>query len=180
MDLWLLGHTHIIYPPKSPISNEKIFNPGTPEPDGLDCKHKGQAWIITIDSNKKTNAELIQTGTYKFTDKVYAIEDKNDLDAILEGFIKDEPEKTIARITLKGRVDEEVFEYRQEIYRSIEKNIIYLIVEDSDFKMKITTEKIHREFSDGSFPQELLLSLSDDEDTLQLAYELIMEVRNDN
>jgi hypothetical protein len=25
-----------------------------------------------------------------------------------------------------------------------------------------------------------LLSLSDDEDTLQLAYELIMEVRNDN
>ena len=46
--------------------------------------------------------------------------------------------------------------------------------------MKITTEKIHKEFSDGSFPQELLLSLSDEEDTLQLAYELIMEVRNND
>jgi exonuclease SbcD len=180
MDLWLLGHTHIIYPSKSPISNEKTFNPGTPEPDGLDCKHKGQAWLIVVDDNKKTNAKLIQTGTYKFTDKVYPIEDRDDLDAILEELKKDEPEKTIARITLKGRVDEDEFDYRQEIYRSIEKNIMYLIVEDSDFKIKITTEKIHKEFLDGSFPQELLLSLSDDEDTLQLAYELIMEVRNDN
>jgi DNA repair exonuclease SbcCD nuclease subunit len=180
MDLWLLGHTHITYPFKSPIANEKIFNPGTPEPDGLDCKHNGQAWIITIDENRKTNAELVQTGTYKFTDRVYAIEDKDDLDRILDELKKDEPEKTIARITLNGSVDEDVFEYRQEIYSSIEKNIIYLIVEDSDFKMKITKEKIHREFSDGSFPQEFLLSLSDDEDTLQLAYELIMEVRNND
>ncbi len=180
MDLWLLGHTHITYPFKSPITNEKIFNPGTPEPDGLDCKHNGQAWIIIVDDNKKTNAKLIQTGTYKFKDKVYTIEDRDDLDKILEELIKDEPENTIARITLEGSVDEDVFQYRQEIYGLIEKNIIYLIVEDSDFKMKITTEKIHREFSDGSFPQELLLSLSDDEDTLQLAYELIMEVRNDN
>ena len=73
-----------------------------------------------------------------------------------------------------------MFEYRQEIYSSVEKTIIYLVVEDFDFKMKITPEKINREFSDGSFPQELLLSLSDDEDTLQLAYELIMEVKNDN
>ena len=177
MDLWLLGHTHITYPAKSPITDEKIFNPGTPEPDGLDCKHKGQAWIITVDDNKKTNAELVETGTYKFTDKTYTIEDIDDLERILDELKKDEPERTIARITLNGNVDEDVFEYRQEIYSSIEKGIIYLIVEDSDFKMRITTEKIHREFSDGSFPQELLLSLSDDEDTLQLAYELIMEVR---
>jgi len=180
MDLWLLGHTHIIYPSKSPINNERIFNPGTPEPDGLDCRHKGQAWLITVDDGKKTNAKLIQTGTYKFMDKVYTIDDKYGLEAILEEIKKDEPEKTIARISLKGRVDEDVYDYRQEIYRSIEDNIIYLMVEDSDFKIKITTEKIHKEFSDGSFPQELLLSLSDDEDTLQLAYELIMEVRNDN
>ena len=180
VDLWLLGHTHITYPDKSPIANEKIFNPGTPEPDGMDCKHRGQAWIITVDDNKKTNARLIQTGTYKFTDRVYTIEDKDDLDTILDELKKDDPEKTIARISLKGSVDEDVFEYRQEIYSSVEKTIIYLVVEDFDFKMKITPEKIHREFSDGSFPQELLLSLSDDEDTLQLAYELIMEVKNDN
>lgn len=177
MDLWLLGHTHITYPFKSPITNERIFNPGTPEPDGLDCKHNGQAWIISIDNNKKTNAYLVSTGTYKFTDKEYKIEDKDDLDKIFDELIKDNPGKTIARITLKGSVDEDVFDYRQEIYELIEKSIVYLIVEDSEFKMKITTEKIHREFSDGSFPQELLLSFSDDEDTLQLAYELIMEVK---
>ncbi len=180
MDLWLLGHTHITYPFNSPIANEKIFNPGTPEPDGLDCKHGGQAWIITIDDNKKPNAELIQTGSYKFTDRSYTIDDREDLDRMLDELKKDEPEKTIARITIRGRVEEDVFDYRQEIYSSIEKDILFLIVEVFDFKIKITTEKIHREFSDGSFPQELLLSLSEDEDTLQLAYELIMEVKNDN
>lgn len=177
MDLWLLGHTHILYPFKTPISNEKIFNPGTPEPDGLDCKHEGRAWIIAIDDSKKTTAYTVETGTYRFVDRLYTADNRDDLDRILEDIKNVKPEKTIARITLNGSVDEDTFDYRQEIYRAIEKNIAYLIVDDSDFKIKITTEKIYKEFLDGSFPQELLLSLADDEDTLQLAYKLIMEVK---
>lgn len=177
VDLWLLGHTHITYPLNSTVTSEKIFNPGTPEPDGLDCKHKGNAWIISIDKNKKVSADRVITGTYKFIDHEYEIRESEDLDNILSTLYKDDPSKTIARINLKGRVEEDVFHYRQEVYKSIEQAIAYLIVDDTDLGIKITPEKIHKEFSDGSFPQQLLLALSDEEDTLQLAYELIMEVK---
>lgn len=177
VDLWLLGHMHITYPFNSSVTSEKVFNPGTPEPDGLDCRHKGNAWIINIDSDKKINANTVTTGTYKFIDKDYDIEHREDLDGILEELISDAPEKTIARINLKGRVNEDVFNYRQEVYKKVEQIIAYLIIEDSNLGIKITPEKIHKEFSEGSFPQKLLLALSDDEDILQLAYELITEVK---
>ncbi len=177
VDLWLLGHTHITYPTKASVTSEKIFNPGTPEPDGLDCKHLGNAWIISIDDKKAVIANRVTTGTYKFIDQEYDIKEREDLYSVLEALIKDNPSKTIARIHLKGRVEEEVFNYRQEIYKTIEQAIAYLIVDDADLGIKITSEKIHKEFSDGSFPQQLLLALEDDEDALQLAYELISEVK---
>lgn len=177
LDLWLLGHTHISYPIKENVVDERIYNPGTPEPDGLDCKHEGSAWMIDIDPSKKVRANRVTTGSFRFLDREYEIKDKDDLDGIVEDILKGNPEAIIARIKLSGRVDEHVFQYRQEIYQAIDKSIAYLIIDDSHLGIKITTEKIHKEFSDGSFPQELLLDLADDEDTLQLAYELIMEVK---
>lgn len=177
LDLWLLGHTHITYPSNESVRDVKVFNPGTPEPDGLDCKHKGHAWFISIDNEKKIIADRIITGTYKFIDKEYEIEDKDDLDAIMNELLLDNPEMTIARITLKGRIDEETMEYYKEVHDNLNSQLAFLMTEVNDLGIKITTDKIHKEFSDGSFPQEFLLSLSDDEDTLQLAYELIMEVR---
>ena len=177
MDLWLLGHTHITYPFNSSVTSEKIFNPGTPEPDGLDCKHEGNAWLISIDGDKNISGNRVTTGTYKFIDKEYIIKQREELDEILRELLNHNPKKTVARIALKGRVDEDVFNYRQEVYKSIEGAIAYLIKDDDNLGIKVTPEKIHREFTDGSFPQQLLLALADDEDTLQLAYELIMEVK---
>jgi DNA repair exonuclease SbcCD nuclease subunit len=177
LDLWLIGHTHITYPTNESVRDVKVFNPGTPEPDGLDCKHKGHAWIISIDKEKKISADRIVTGTYKFIDKEYAIETKDDLDAIMNELLSDKPEMTIARIALKGRIDEDTMDYYKEVCNKLNNRLAFLMTDVNDLGIRITTDKIHKEFSDGSFPQELLLSLSDDEDTLQLAYELIMEVR---
>ena len=89
----------------------------------------------------------------------------------------DKPKNSIIRINLSGRVNEHVFNYRQEIYKALDKEFLFLIIEDSNLGIKITPDKIHQEFSEGSFPREFLLSLSDDEEALQTAYELIMEVR---
>jgi DNA repair exonuclease SbcCD nuclease subunit len=177
IDVWLLGHTHITYPEKDSVVQEKIFNPGTPEPDGLDCKHVGNAWIITIDSKKEVSAEKVEIGEYKFIDKNFVINDKEDFKCVENEIIGDTPSKTIARICISGKVEEEVYKYRQDVYRKIEDIIGYLIVEDSEFGIKITSENIQREFTDGSFPMRMLTSMLDDEEALQLAYEMIMEVR---
>lgn len=178
VDLWLLGHTHVPYPVQEKVTDIKVFNPGTPEPDGLDCKHEGNAWIITIDKDKNVSANRMVTGTYRFMDREYEIKEEDDLHKIKVDLLANNPEKTIARITLNGRIDEETMDYYKTVYNEINKELAYLIADINDLGIKITTEKIHKEFSENSFPQEFLLSLSDDEGALQLAYELIMEVRD--
>jgi len=207
VDVWLLGHTHITYPITNPatyqitnsasnpdkknVTGWKVFNPGTPEPDGLDCKHDGSAWIITIDDNKaasvghnaagrthkEISGELFTTGSYKFRDQRFAVRDKEDFEAIVGNILKDDPEFTIARLRFSGKLDEEAFHYREEIRRKLEETLRYVIFDDSEVGIKITSEMIHKEFSDGSFPEKLLSALSEDEEALQLAYELIMEVK---
>lgn len=177
LDVWLLGHTHITYPVKASVTQWKIFNPGTPEPDGLDCKHRGSAWIISIDDNKAVTAETVSIGNYQFVDRNYTVTQREDLDAIRTDLLTDEPMRTVARIHIRGNVEEDVFSYRQQVYKDIDDAIGYLIIDDSDLGIKITKEKINKEFSDGSFPQQMLSALSADDEALQLAYELIAEVR---
>jgi len=177
MDVWLMGHTHITYPPKASVTQWKIYNPGTPEPDGIDCRHCGSAWIISIDDNREISGETVTIGNFQFVDRNYSVRQRDDLDAIRTDLLKGEPSKTIARIHIRGKVEEDVFTYRQQVYKDIEDAIGYLIINDTDLGIKITKEKINKEFSDGSFPQQLLSALSNDDEALQLAYELIAEVR---
>src|SRR5665648_194095 len=198
VDVWLLGHTHITYPDKKKVSGWKIFNPGTPEPDGLDCKHTGNAWIITIDDTKAGNSDikalnsdtkaaganhkevsgdLITTGSYRFKDQRHIVRNKADFEKIMGDLLKDDPHNTIARLRLGGKLDEETFNYRHEVRQKLDESLACLIFDDSEVGIKITSEMIHKEFSDGSFPSMLLSALSDDEEALQLAYEMIMEVK---
>lgn len=177
MDVWLLGHTHVAYPLHQSIKEWRIFNPGTPEPDGLDCSHSGNAWIITVDEQKKVSAERVKTGIYRFLDQELAITGSDDLDQLESYLLGNHPGTTIARIHLNGRVKADTFNYRQDILRKIEQELAYLIMDDSNLGIKITTDKINQEFTGGSFPQQFLSALSDDEEALQMAYELIMGVR---
>lgn len=230
VDVWLLGHTHLTYPimnsntnsitdpDKKTVTGWKVFNPGTPEPDGLDCKHTGNAWIITINDIKALNSdikalnsdtkalngnyievsgELVETGRYRFVDQSHKVSSREDLDRIggallgsqsedtsgkiagshPGGILKNEPRFTIGRLRLRGKLEEEAFNYRHEVRRKLEEALGYLIFDDTEVGIKITGEMIHKEFSDGSFPEKLLSALSEDEEALQLAYELILEVK---
>ena len=172
-----MGHTHVTYPTNQSIKEWRIFNPGTPEPDGLDCQHSGIAWIITIDEQKKTEAFRIDTGIYRFSDQEYAISRSEDLDKLQTDLLEKTPSRTIARIHLSGRVDEDTFNYRQDVFREIDQALGYLIIDDANLGLRITRDKINKDFIEGSFPQQFLSALSDDEDALQLAYELVMEVK---
>jgi DNA repair exonuclease SbcCD nuclease subunit len=180
MDIWLLGHTHVPYPSIRKVAGERVFNPGTPEPDGLDCKHHGSAWIITIDDNKEIEAHIVDVGGYHFIDQEFKLIKRDDIDRMYHELVNDCPEKTIARLHIRGSVEEDVYVYRQEIYRKLDEDLAYFQYDDDELGIKITREMIHKEFLDNSFPQKLLMSLSEDEEAMQMAYELIKRSKNDN
>jgi DNA repair exonuclease SbcCD nuclease subunit len=176
VDVWLMGHTHITYPEMDTIKNWKVYNPGTPEPDGLDCRHGGNAWIVDIDDNREVDARRVETGKYSFMDLEFKVNQMEDYGRIEREF-KEDIKNTIARIRIKGTIDEEAYRHRLKIREDLEERLLHLILDDSELKIRINSDKIHREFTKGSFPEQLLLSLQEDEEALQLAYEIISEVR---
>lgn len=171
-DLWLLGHTHIKYPNIDEIKDNKIYNAGTPEPDGLDYKDEGAAWFITL-NDEKIFAERVITGEYRFFDKDFELNSDEDLDAIETWVLKDDPKKKIIRLSLKGSISNEAYSNLKNYYRNLESSLFHLIVDDSDLKIKINKDTIEREFTKGSFPYEFLNGLNHDEEALQIAYDLL-------
>jgi len=176
VDVWLMGHTHISYPENDKVNNWKVYNPGTPEPDGLDCSHNGNGWVINVHEKDDIQASRITTGKYKFKDEEFYLESIEDYRKI-EEFFKEYKDNTIARIRLKGTLDEDAYKHRLQVIKNLEEQIIYLVLEDSDLKIRINSDKIKKEFTQGSFPEQMLIYLQDDEEALQLAYEIISEVR---
>lgn len=179
LDLWLLGHSHIQYPESDNPNNKKIFNSGTPEPDGLDCKHEGFAWVITVDENKYISAQKIKTGRYRFYDLDRNINNQQDLQTIKEELLKGRPENKVVRLNLTGGIGEETYNQRQKIYDDLKFKLCYLDIEDDNLYIKLDHSKIEDEFTPGSFPYQFLTRLEDDEKSLHLAYELIKEVQDE-
>lgn len=177
MDVWLLGHTHISYPYNENTVSDKIFNAGTPEPDGFDCSHNGNAWIIEIDDKKSVRGKRVETGKYKFYDVKREVSDQESLESIKEEFSTKNPENNLLRLSLKGRISENLFSIRHEFYRDMDKALAYFKVDDSELGIKISKEDIKKEFTEGSFPYKLLNQVADDQEALQIAYEIIREVK---
>lgn len=169
---WLLGHTHVCYPALEKVRNHKIFNPGTPEPDGLDFKEEGCAWYIEL-QEEEVLAERIITGEYRFFDKSFNLDSDRDLEAIEDWIEKNTSKKAIVRINLRGSISKESYSNLAEFYKKLEAEVFHLLVEDSDLKIKINKEIIEKEFTKGSFPYEFLNGLAHDREALQIAYDLV-------
>jgi len=176
VDIWLLGHTHVSYPDNDTVNDWRIFNPGVPEPDGLDCGHEGYAWVITVDSDKLIKAEKVATGIYRFYDEQFQINDDDEFYKIRDTVLKDNPDKKVIRLTLKGRVSGDTFNDRLKLYDELHDKTAYTIIDDSGLGIKVTEEIIDKEFTSGSFPHRFLNELADDDEALQIAYELIRGV----
>ncbi|HLR21773.1 MAG TPA: metallophosphoesterase [Tissierellaceae bacterium] len=171
-DLWLLGHTHVRYPLDEKIEGQRIYNAGTHEPDGLDFRDKGSAWFINLEE-EKIHAERIITGEYRFFDREFSLESDNDLDKIKSWVLEGNPDKKILRLSLKGNISKGGYEKLNDFYRELEDSVFHLLIEDSHLKMKIDKDIIENEFTKGSFPYEFLTGLEDDEEAMQIAYDLL-------
>ncbi len=180
LDIWLLGHSHIAYPAEEKVKNRKVFNSGTPEPDGLDCSHRGYAWYIEMDENKEINAERVNTGVYHFEDLKCEIKSESDFDKLLRNLKADDPDSKVLRIKLAGSISKELFADKQKYIDQIRKNSFYALIDQTDLRMQIDREMIAEEFSVGSFPYQLLDELADKEEVLNTAYNLLKEVRDEN
>ncbi len=177
VDIWLMGHTHITWPEK-PDKRDVIFNPGTPEPDGFDCKHEGRAFSHTIDDQKNIQTEILSTGTYRFVRNNVSMNSESDVNKVLETYENEQWQNTVLRLTVIGKLEPELYELWKEQRQTIRDQVLELKLDDSGVRRKVTPEQIQKEFSEGSFPEQLLSSFSSqEEDELQMAYELIKEVQ---
>ncbi|MDZ7692357.1 MAG: DNA repair exonuclease [Balneolaceae bacterium] len=178
VDLWLMGHTHITWP-EQPDKRDMIFNPGTPEPDGFSCNHEGRAFLHTVGDNKEITTEIISTGTYRFVQMDEQISSARDVQNLVDQFSKDSWQQAVVELEVSGKLEEEAFEAWQQSRSPIRDSVLELRLDDADVRRKVTSEQIQKEFSEGSFPEQLLSSFSeeDEEEELQMAYELIKEVQ---
>lgn len=184
LDLWLLGHTHLSWP-VNPDKNARILIPGTPEPDGFDCKHVGNAFIITIESSTEIQVQKINTGKYQFLIEEILLHDENNIQKMKNEYTKKKYQNVILRLLLKGRLKKEELEKTEEAVKIIRNNVLFLQINRDELNEEITPELIDSEFTQGSFPHQLLQSLLEDGEeesvkALQKAYDLIREIRHEN
>lgn len=179
VDLWLLGHAHIPYPNQTATSGQKIFNAGAPEPDGLDCKHEGHAWLIEMTESKSIQGSLLTMGNFRFLDEVRIVEDEQSLAKMQAEYSNEKACRTILRLKLLGVLEPEIYARKEEYYRGLSEELAYFRVEDAELRVRISAEIIEREFTAGSFPHRFLREFlaSDDQEALQLAYEMLREVK---
>lgn len=177
MDLWLLGHSHLPYPEKKNVKMQKIFNNGTPEPDGMDCRHAGSAWYIELDEEKKVKAEQIKTGNYHFSDLEAEINSQLELENLISEILNSDPENKILRLQLKGELPRQDFLEKDKYLAELRDSCFYTKLDQSGLNIKIDRDLIRDEFSENSFPYQLLIELEDNNQALHLAYKMLKEVQ---
>lgn len=183
VDLWIVGHTHRQDPSKieeikvTPAAPPAVLIPGTPEPDGFDCRHGGTAWMIETDENKQIRLEPLSSGTYRFVREEHTLESAPDLQRLVKQLHSGERDKILLRLKLCGRLEaEQLFELRRRLAEA-EKAFFYAQIDDNEVLERISEQNVEAEFTEGSFPYNLLkqLIVKKDFEALQTAYTLLKE-----
>jgi len=181
-DFWLLGHTHVIAP-EHPDGNSEFYNPGIPEPDGFNSRHKGSAFIIELEEEGAgRSVEKVPVGTYRFEHLDLQIEQLDDLQQIRKVVESNEPGKLLLKVTLKGHLSGEELAEMEEELQAIGEDLFWIRYDNSRVLEKVNREKIEQEFTENSLPYRVLETLIEEEDEIaaQKAYQLIKEARNEN
>lgn len=181
MDLCLIGHTHVPYPEDGLVREDRIFNAGTHEPDGMNYRLSGSAFIIDIDDKKYIRSRRLETGHFLFRDEGIAIASFDDLENKLSAYKRDDFSRTLLRLNVKGYLEEEFTKSKNELFKSFSEGLFYSQIIDQDLKLTLKKEDLNKYFVDGSFPLKFLENVigQDDQDLLQKAFELVEGARGD-
>lgn len=183
VDLWIIGHTHQQHPCDikgtkiGPADPTPVLIPGTPEPDGFDCRHGGTAWMIEADENKQIRLESLPTGTYRFVREERTLESAPDLQRLVKELGSADRARTLLRLKLGGRLEaEQLLELRSYLAEA-ENSFFHAQIDHSGVLERISEQNVEAEFTEGSFPYRLLkhLIVKKDFEALQTAYTLLQE-----
>jgi DNA repair exonuclease SbcCD nuclease subunit len=173
LDLWLLGHIHVPFPPK-PGPSDRIFYSGTHEPDGFDCRHEGRSWLLELREDKSLLAEPLSTGNFRFLEAELELHALSDLEAFARRL--PDGERTLLKLTLRGSLAREEHGRFGETVERLKERLLYLKPDFSGVTVTLAPAEIDREFAAGSFPHRLLTELSGGEpEALQTAFALLQE-----
>lgn len=183
VDVWLIGHTHITWPEniscEEYTEGHRIFNAGTHEQTDLSCRTEGNGFLIRLDEEKKVRAKRFVSGRIRYYDKKLKIKEgflREQMTESLKGIIRKD---AIVRMTLSGSCSTEDYEGRGAIYHETRQEFLSFEIRDDELSERITKEKIEDEFAGISFPAKFLLGLTEDGTELQMAYDLVREIRKE-
>ena len=186
VDVWLIGHTHVPYPnllkEDEDVSGFKIFNAGTHEQMDIHNNSEGNGFIISVEKDgdkADVKARRYVSGKIRYYEKdIEVISDsERALDEALKCAVKDLDDNSIVRLNIKGAIQPEEYTIRQKIYKENLDRFISYKIDDGDLSEKITIDKIRSEFPETGFSAKLLEELLDKPIELQMAYQLLSELK---
>jgi len=181
VDVWLFGHTHIRFPDRDEGSDARVFYPSTPEPDGFDCNHAGHALVLDVHDDGSCDYRSLQTGRFRFhAIHKTGIDSENKLNQLKREFEELPDGDHLVKLKLQGRLDSEALEQLKTLESELSQLVSYLEFNADEVLRAVRQEDLDAEFTEGSFPHQLLSELAQNESdqfALQLAYDLVKEAR---
>lgn len=181
VDLWLLGHTHIRFPDRNEGRDDRVFYPSTPEPDGFDCSHAGHALVIDLHEDGTCQYRSVRTGRFRFhAMHTTGIDSESKLAQLKKEFEELPEGEHLVKLKLQGRLDSEALAQLKTLEPELGKLVSYLELNSDEVLRAVRQEDLDAEFTEGSFPHQLLSELAKNESdqfALQLAYDLVREAR---
>lgn len=179
MDVWLLGHTHVPYPPApEDVPGQRVFNAGTPQQTDMADHATGEVFVIEIAGDKSVRARRRETGVIRFAQRAVEVGRGEDLRRAL-AFPDPDPAAVSLRVLLSGTAAAGDYEDRQAIYRQAGRGYLSFEVRDSGLRQEITPQMIDRETVPGSLLHRLLAGYGEDAELLDLAFGLMLACKEE-
>jgi len=178
LDLWLLGHIHVQFPPRAVGQGDKIFYSGTHEPDGFDCRHEGKAWLIEIAEDKTVSAQSLSTGQFRFRDEELDLKNLEALEAFSRKFSDAEAAKLLLKLKIRGTLSKDEHQAFGAALDVLTRRFFFVKPDYSALGVRLSPGDIDQAFAKDSFPHRLLSELTkkdSDREALQAAFELLQE-----
>ena len=192
VDVWLLGHTHVMFPDN--LNNEfqaagKIYNAGTHVQDNVKRHTEGYCVILELEKNgtepTAVRAKRFMSGNtfFKRIEIQVVPEGRTGSghelkQAILKATDSLDKPKTSLSLIISGIATQEEIDEREAVYRECLKGFLECPRPKDDKLVKLVTEDmIDRQYTPQSFPSRLLKELLDRPGELQLAADLMDELK---